>query len=71
MLLQRLITSQKEEIMTMENYLKDVKSTIDWSKVVTILEDLLSLLKEFNYSRNYLSKMIFFHHLQILNSNFW
>jgi hypothetical protein len=40
-LLKRLVTPQKEEIATMENYLKDIKSIIDQLEAisVTILKD--------------------------------
>jgi hypothetical protein len=42
MLLKRLVTPRKEEIATMENYLKDIKRIIDQLEAisVTILEDL-------------------------------
>jgi len=45
-LLQKLIISWKEEMMTMENYLKETKGIIDQLTTIsiTILEDLLSLL---------------------------
>jgi hypothetical protein len=46
MLLRKLVTSQKEEMMTMEDYLKEIKGIIDQLVTIPIAipEDLLSLL---------------------------
>jgi hypothetical protein len=76
-LLQKLIISWKEEMMTMENYPKEIKSIIDQLTTIsiTILEDLLSLLLFHSLPKEYqrFKKLLFSNDLLpsslILNPN--